>query len=95
MVSNTFATLGAAAGRIRDMFYSIEKVGTPTAYNTYLNRCQLATDKAFHAGILAEELPPNMNAASVHGGGYAVTFDHDTGLMNIARPAEAGTVNTC
>ena len=94
-LTNTFSSFGDANGSLDNTFYWIERIGDANAVETYLNRAVLDATIAYEAFTLATELQTKMNAATVFSqGNYTVSYDVDRGVINIARPQEANTVNS-
>ena len=88
-----FPSMGSGPS-VRNTFYWAERVGDTSSSLDYLNRALLDEAKTYTAIGLAAEIQQKMNAASVLGGGYTVTYQEDSGTMSIARPSEDTTVNS-
>ena len=92
-IAHLFPSLGSGPS-LRNAFYWVERIGDTSSSLDYLNRALLDEAKTYTAIGLAAEIQAKVNAASVLGGGYTVTYQDDTGTMTVARPREADTVNS-
>ena len=79
---------------LRNTFYWVERIGDTSSSLDYLNRAILDPTQTSNAVLLAAEIQAKMNAASVLGGGYTVTYAEDNGTMTIVLAQTGGTVNS-
>ena len=92
-IAHLFPSLGSGPS-LRNAFYWVERIGDTSSSLDYLNRALLDEAKTYTAIGLAAEIQAKVNAASVLGGGYTVTYQEDSGTMSVARPREADTANS-
>ena len=77
-IAHLFPSMGSGPS-LRNAFYWVERIGDTSSSLDYLNRALLDEAKTYTALGLAEEIQQKVNAASVLGGGYTVTYQEDAG----------------
>ena len=92
-IAHLFPSMGSGPS-LRNTFYWVERIGDASSSLDCLNRAELGEAKTYSAIGLAAEIQQKMNAASVLAGGYAVTYQDDSGTMLIACAQESNTVNS-
>ena len=92
-IAHLFASMGSGPS-LRNTFYWVERIGDTSSSLDYLNRAILDPTQTSNAVLLAAEIQAKMNAASVLGGGYTVTYAEDNGTMTITLAQTGGTVNS-
>ena len=92
-IAHLFPSMGSGPS-LRNTFYWVERIGDACSSSDYLNRAMFDEAKTYTAIGLAAEIQRKVNAASVLGGGYAVTYQEDSGTMLISRAQESNTVNS-
>ena len=92
-IAHLFPSMGSGPS-LRNAFYWVERIGDTSSSLDYLNRALLDEAKTYTALGLAAEIQQKVNAASVLGGGYTVTYQEESGTMSVARTREADTANS-
>ena len=92
-IAHLFPSMGSGPS-LRNTFYWVERIGDASSSSDYLNRAILDSAKTYSAISLAAEIQQKVNAASVLGGGYTVTYLEDSGTMLVNRAQESNTVNS-
>ena len=92
-IPHLFANMGSGQS-LRNTFYYIERIGQVGTAIECLNRAILDSTQTSNANALAEELQTKMNAASILGSVYNVTYNEDAGTVSIALAQVSGTVNS-